>query len=113
MRVCGLDCGGTFKWQMRRIRCAPCNSYAAYLYFQLGTHRDEAAPSGDAGDAGAADDSDDGEKGAEVPSLSLAGAVFMLTSITVVVASNSECAMSSTKSHHMSSTHAAGLLELL
>lgn len=69
-----------------------CRSYGAYLYFQLGTHREE-APSASAGGGSVVEgaDSDDvDEKEAEVPSLSLAGAIFMLTAITVVVAFCSE-----------------------
>lgn len=61
-------------------------TYGAFLYFQLGTHRDDAGPSG----GGGAESSDDGG-GDEVPSLSLAGAVLLLTVITVVVAFCSEC----------------------
>jgi Ca2+:H+ antiporter len=63
-------------------------TYGAYLYFQLGTHRDEGSPSPSGG--GEAESSDDDDASGEVPSLSLAGAVSMLTAITVIVAFNSE-----------------------
>lgn len=66
-------------------------SYAAYLYFQLGTHREVApAASGTGGSAVEGVDSDDGDEEEQTPSLSLTGAAFMLTSITVIVAFASE-----------------------
>lgn len=72
-----------------------CCRYCAYLYFQLGTHRAETPGSPVAGGGTVVEgaDSDEEDKDAETPSLSLAGATFMLTSITVIVAFSSECVL--------------------
>ena len=69
-----------------------CHRYCAYLYFQLGTHRAETPGSPVAGGGTVVEgaDSDEDDKEAETPSLSLAGATFMLTTITVIVAFSSE-----------------------
>lgn len=58
-------------------------SYASFLYFQLGTHKDLVA-------AGPSGDGDEPDEPEEAPSLSLAAALALLTAITVLVAFSSE-----------------------
>lgn len=68
---------------------SPCR-YGAFLYFQLGTHREVTSPSNAVGGSAVEGADSDDEKEEEVPSLSLAGAVFMLTTISVIIAFSSE-----------------------
>lgn len=64
--------------------CADC----FYLFFTLKTHSDETPGSGGEGQGGGGEQNEGGgdSEGPEEPSLSLSGAIGMLTGITVIVA---------------------------
>lgn len=75
-----LRLASTLAWPLELLLdSGPWCSYGAYLFFQLKTH----------GDFFSGEDND------EQPSLSLSGALALLTAITLVVAVASECASAS------------------